>query len=92
MMMGCALVMFFILTSSMVVQLTSMSPYAAPLSLLLSPPVLHVLAWVAAAAGEVAKDEKHLAAVEKVGSDFIPLVVKTFGVWTPFALKTLEYS
>ena len=44
----------------------------------------------AAAAGEVAKDEKHLAAVEKVGSDFIPLVVETFGVWTPFALKTLQ--
>jgi len=40
-------------------------------------------------AGEVAKDEKHLAAVEKVGSDFIPLVVETFGVWTRFALKTL---
>jgi len=36
----------------------------------------------AAAAGEVAKDEKYLAAVEKVGSDFITLVVKTFGVWT----------
>ena len=46
-------------------------------------------AGVAAAAGEVAKDEKHLAAVEKVGSDFIPLVVETFGVWTPFALKAL---
>jgi len=43
----------------------------------------------AAAAGEVAKNEKHLAAVEKVGSDFIPLVVESFGVWTPFALKTL---
>ena len=42
MMMGCALAMFFILTSSMVVQLTSMSPYAAPLSLLLSPPVPQV--------------------------------------------------
>ena len=47
-------------------------------------------AGVAAAAGEVAKDKKHLAAVEKVGSDFIPLVVETFGVWTPFALKTLQ--
>ena len=44
---------------------------------------------MAAAAGEVAKDEKHLAAVEKVGFDFIPLVVECFGVWTPFALKTL---
>ena len=47
-------------------------------------------AGVTAAAGEIAKDEKHLAAVEKVGSDFIPLVVETFGVWTPFALKTLQ--
>ena len=47
-------------------------------------------AGVAAAAGEVAKDEKHLAAVEKVGSDFIPLVVETFGVSTTFALKTLQ--
>jgi len=44
-------------------------------------------AGMAAVAGEVAKDEKHLAAVEKVGSDFIPLVVESFGVWTPFALK-----
>ena len=32
----------------------------------------------------------HLAAVEKVGSDFIPLVVETFGVWTLFTLKTLQ--
>jgi len=29
-------------------------------------------AGVAAAAGELAKDEKNLAAVEKVGADFIP--------------------
>jgi len=43
----------------------------------------------AVAAGEVAKDEKHLAAVEEVGLDFIPLVVETFGVWTQFALKIL---
>jgi len=43
----------------------------------------------AAAAGEAAKDKKHLAAVEKVGSGFIPLVVETFGFWTPFALKQL---
>jgi len=33
-----------------------------------------------AAAGEVAKDKKYLAIVEKVGSDFIPLVVETYGV------------
>jgi len=43
----------------------------------------------AAATGEVAKDEKHLATEEKVaiGSDYIPLVVKTFGIWTPFAFN-----
>ena len=47
-------------------------------------------AGVVAAAGELAKDEKHLAAVVKVGADFIPLVVETFGVWTPFALRSLN--
>jgi len=26
-----------------------------------------------------------MAAVEKAGADFIPLVVETFGVWTLFA-------
>jgi len=31
---------------------------------------------------------KHLAAVEKVGADFIPLVVETFEVWTLFVLNT----
>jgi len=44
-------------------------------------------AGVAAAAGELAK---HLAAVEKAGADFIPLVVETFGVWIPFALRILN--
>jgi len=47
-------------------------------------------AEVAAAAEEVAKDEKHLAMVEKAGGDFIPLVVECFGVWTPFALSILH--
>ena len=42
---------------------------------------------MAAAAGEVANDVKHLA---KVGGDFIPLVVESFGVWTPFALSFLN--
>ena len=28
--------------------------------------------------------------MEKVGSDFIPLVVESFGVWTPFALKIMH--
>ena len=44
----------------------------------------------AAAVGKVSKDEKHLAAVEKVGLDFIPLVAGTFEVWALFALKTLQ--
>jgi len=43
-----------------------------------------------AVAGEVAKDAKHLAMVEKAGGDFIPLCVECFGVWTPFALSTLN--
>jgi len=47
-------------------------------------------AGVAAAAGEVAKDLKHQAVVEEVGCDFIPLVVETFGVWSPLALRTLR--
>ena len=40
--------------------------------------------------GEVAKDEKYLATVEKVGSDFILFVVESFGAWTPFVFKTLS--
>ena len=40
-------------------------------------------AGVAAAAGELAKDERHLAAVEKAGADFIPLVVETLLLTDP---------
>ena len=47
---------------------------------------------MAAAAGMLAKDEKHLAAVVKVGADSIPLVVKIFGVWTPLALQSLNIT
>ena len=47
------------------------------LSLLIFPPLLTSCALVAAAAGEVAKDAKYLTAVEKVGGDFIPLVVES---------------
>ena len=46
-------------------------------------------AGVAAAAGEVAKDTKHLDMVEKAGDDFIPLVVELFKIWTPFAPSIL---
>ena len=40
--------------------------------------------------GELAKDEKHLEAVEKVGAESVPLVLECFGLWTPFALKMLK--
>ena len=43
---------------------TSIFLFAVPLSHLLFPPLLHVLEWLLLrAAGEVAKNEKHLAAV-----------------------------
>ena len=80
-----ARVMSSILISSMVTLPILISLCAALLSLLSSTSC----AGVTAAAGELAKDEKYLAAVEKAGADFIPLVVETFGVWTPFALRTL---
>ena len=47
-------------------------------------------AGVAAAPGEVAKDAKHFAIVDKAGGDFIPPVVESFGVWTSFALSVLN--
>ena len=47
-------------------------------------------AGVAAAAGELAKDLRHRDVVEEAGCDFIPLVVETFGIWSPFALQTLH--
>ena len=46
-------------------------------------------AGVAAAAGELAQDQRHQDAVEEAGCDFVPLVVETFGFWSPFALQTL---
>jgi len=60
----------------MVTQHILTSLCAVLLSRLILP---HLLLVLAAAAGELAKDEKHLAAVEKVGADFIPLAVETFG-------------
>ena len=47
-------------------------------------------AGVAAAAGELAKDHRHQDVGEEAGCDFVPLVVETFGVWSPFALQTLR--
>ena len=47
-------------------------------------------AGIAAAAGELAKDQRHQDAVEEAGCDFVQLVVETFGVWSPFSLQTLR--
>jgi len=47
-------------------------------------------AGVAAAAGEAAKDMHHADAVHQAGGVFFPLVVETFGVWTPSSLELLR--
>ena len=47
-------------------------------------------AGVAATAGELAKDQRYQVAVEEAGCDFIPLVVETFGIWSPYALRVLH--
>ena len=77
MMVGYIQVIFSILPSNMVDELILASLQL--FSLLLYPPAS--CAGVAAAAEEVAKDDKHLAAVEKLES---PLVVECFEVWTLF--------
>ena len=45
---------------------------------------------LAGAAGEVAKDTQYQDIVSDDGGDFIPLVCKTFDVWTPYALSILN--
>ena len=45
-------------------------------------------AGVAAAVGEIAKDNQYQDIVNDNG-DFIPLVCETFGVWSPYALSIL---
>ena len=40
--------------------------------------------------GEVEKDAKHADQVENAGGVFVPLIVEVFGLWTPFARKTLR--
>ena len=44
----------------------------------------------AAAAREALKDKQHEANVVVAGGQFYPLIVETFGVWTPFARETLK--
>ena len=82
-----AQVMCTTLTFSMVVQLILMCLFAA-FSHFIS--FSSSCAGVAAAAGELAKDQRHQDAVEEVGCDSVPLVVETFGFWSPFALQTLR--
>ena len=74
-MMGCVQVMFSIPTSNMVSQLIF-------LYILLC--FLCCCSWRGNQGCEV------FGSCGEVGSDFIPLVAKCFGVWTPFALKTLS--
>ena len=49
-------------------------------------------AGVVAAAGELAKHERHWDIVEDTGCDFIPLVVETYGVWSQFAFHILYFN
>ena len=51
---------------------------------------LAVLAGSAAVAGESEKDMKHSENVTLFESLFYPLVVKTFGFWTPGSIDTLK--
>ena len=44
---------------------------------------------IAAAARELTKDERRRDFVEDAGCDFIPLVMETFGVWSPFVLQVI---
>ena len=46
-------------------------------------------AGVAAAVGEIAKDNQYRDIVNDNGGDFIPLVCETFGVWSPYVLSIL---
>ena len=38
---------------------------------------------------EISKDNKHHSTVKTTGGSFLPLVVETLGLWTPFTIKTL---
>ena len=41
-------------------------------------------------AGELDKDDKHEKDVTATGGLFFPLIVETFGIWTPNSLRTLK--
>ena len=48
------------------------------------------LAGAAAFAGEKKKDAHHQADMEASGVCFYPLIVETFGFWTPSSLATVH--
>ena len=47
-------------------------------------------AGVAAAAGEAEKDAKHRSSVEQGGGRFVPFVVESLGLWSPYARPMLK--
>ena len=47
-------------------------------------------AGAAAAAGEIEKDDRHMANVEVAGGLFYPLVVESYGTWSPNSLQILK--
>ena len=71
---------------NMVVQLILMCLFIALPNLLTFLLSSSSCAGVGAAAGELAKHQRHQDVVEEAGCDIVPLVVETFGVWSLFAL------
>ena len=49
--------------------------------------VVHSAHCAGAAAGEIEKDDRHMANVEVAGGLFYPLVVESYGMWPPIACK-----
>jgi len=84
------LVICIIVISAKVVQLSLMFLYVAntPSPSFISQSSVSAGA-AAAAAWEALKDKQHEANVVAAGQ-FYPLIVETFGVWTPFARETLK--
>jgi len=83
------LVICTIQISAKAIQLSSMLLPLHSLSIYYFSGVSAVSAGTAAA-GEALKDKQHETNVVAAGGQFYPLIVKTFGVWTPFARDTLK--
>jgi len=82
------LVICAIQISTKVVKLSSMFLFAK-LSLSVSI-ISQVSISAEAAAGEALKDEQYESNDAASGGQFYPLIVETFGVWTPFSRDTLK--